>query len=146
MVKSGLYLHKVIKDNEIQFREIPNIPRYGERLEDIGMFKRKDLRKAENLKPHSVQSVIILPPMPSASRRDEVFASQLINLIFCKIYDERFTKPDDTVKFRAGVNESEEDIYNRILTLFDRVKHQYNDVIEVSDSILLDPVLSIHCR
>ena len=46
-----LYLHKVIKDNEIQFREIPNIPRYGERLEDIGMFKRKDLRKAENLKP-----------------------------------------------------------------------------------------------
>ena len=133
-----LYLHKVIKDNEIQFREIPNIPRYGERLEDIGMFKRKDLRKAENLKPTFRAIRNYLAANAIGITRDEVFASQLINLIFCKIYDERFTKPDDTVKFRAGVNESEEDIYNRILTLFDRVKHQYNDVIEVSDSILLD--------
>lgn len=55
--------------------------------------------------------------------RDEVFASQIINLIFCKIYDERFTRPDDTVKFRAGVNEDDEAVRQRILELFERVKN-----------------------
>lgn len=133
-----LYLHKIIKDGEIQFREIPNIPRYGERLEDIGMFKRKDLRKAENLKPTFRAIRNYLAANAVGITRDEVFASQLINLIFCKIYDERFTKPDDTVKFRAGVNESDEDIRNRILGLFEQVKRQYSDVIEISDSIQLD--------
>ena len=46
-----IYLQKIEKDGKIYFEEIPNIPRYGERLEDIGKFKRKDLRPAENLKP-----------------------------------------------------------------------------------------------
>lgn len=63
---------------------------------------------------------------------------QIINLIFCKIYDERFTRPDDTVKFRAGINEKDEDVRGRILELSEKVKHQYNDVIDVADSISLD--------
>ncbi len=70
--------------------------------------------------------------------RDEVFASQIIDLIFCKIYDERFTRPEDTVKFRAGVNEKDEDVRKRVLELFEQVKKQYNDVIDVADSIVLD--------
>lgn len=45
---------------------------------------------------------------------------------------------DDTVKFRAGLKEKDEKILERILKLFDRVKHQYSDVIEISDSIILD--------
>ena len=46
-----IYLQKIEKDGKIYFEEIPNIPRYGERLEDIGKFMRKDLRPAENLEP-----------------------------------------------------------------------------------------------
>ena len=42
----------------------------------------------------------------SASIPEE--AKQSINLVFCKIYDERFTKQDDIVTFRAGINESSE--------------------------------------
>ncbi|MEI3547195.1 MAG: hypothetical protein V8Q09_02505 [Adlercreutzia sp.] len=70
--------------------------------------------------------------------RDEVLASQMINLIFCKIYDERFTKPDDTVRFRAGVDESASNVAKRIKDLFTVVRKQYSDVITKSDSIDID--------
>lgn len=133
-----LYLQKIEKNGRIFFEEIPNIPRFGERVEDIGRFKRKDLRPAENLKPtfHTIRNYLAANAV--GITRDEVFASQIINLIFCKIYDERFTRPDDIVKFRAGVNERDEEVRNRILDLFEQVKRQYNDVIDVADSIILD--------
>ena len=133
-----LYLKKTEVDGKILFDEIPNIPRYGERVEDIGKFKRRDLRPAENLKPTFRTIRNYLAANAVGITRDEVFASQIIDIIFCKIYDERFTKPDDTVKFRAGTNEKDEIIRERILELFDRVKHQYSDVIDDSDAIILD--------
>lgn len=134
-----LYLQKIEKDGRILFEEIPNIPRYGERVEDIGKFKRKDLKPAENLKPTFKTIRNYLAANAVGITRDEVFASQLINIIFCKIYDERFTRPNDTVSFRAGLNEKDEDVYARVLELFEKVKRQYNDVIDVVDSIQLDP-------
>lgn len=133
-----LYLHKIEKNGRIIFEEIPNIPRHGERVEDIGKFKRKDLRPAENLKPTFRTIRNYLAANAVGITRDEVFASQLINLIFCKIYDERFTRQTDTVKFRAGINEKDEDVQNRILDLFEKVKQQYDDVIDVAESITLD--------
>ena len=45
-----LFIRKYEKDGQILFSEIPNIPRKGERLEDIGRFKRKDLTIPHNLK------------------------------------------------------------------------------------------------
>jgi len=45
-----LFLQKHEHDGKIEFSELPNIPRYGERVEDIGKFRRKDLRPATNLK------------------------------------------------------------------------------------------------
>ena len=133
-----LYLQKIEKDGKVLFEEIPNIPRFGERVEDVGKFKRKDLRPAENLKPTFRTIRNYLAANAVGITRDEVFASQIIDLIFCKIYDERFTRPDDTVKFRAGVNEKDEAVQKRVLELFEQVKRQYNDVIDVADAIILD--------
>lgn len=134
-----LYLQKIERGGRILFEEIPNIPRYGERVEDIGKFKRKDLKPAENLKPTFKTIRNYLAANAVGITRDEVFASQLINIIFCKIYDERFTRPNDTVSFRAGLKEKDEAVYTRVLELFKKVKRQYNDVIDVADSIQLDP-------
>jgi type I restriction enzyme M protein len=133
-----LFLKKTEKDGRILFEEIPNIPKFGERLEDIGLYKRKDLKVAHNLK--SVFRTIrnYLAANAVGITRDEVFAQQIINLIFCKIYDERFTKPEDTVNFRAGIEEKPEDIQKRLKELFEHVKTQYNDVIDNDDEILLD--------
>jgi len=113
-----LFLHKKEHDGKIEFSELPNIPRYRERVEDIGKFRRKDLRPATNLK--SVFKTIrnYLAANAVGITRDEVFAQQLINIIFCKIYDERFTKKGDIVTFRAGTDEKDKEVKKRIVDLF----------------------------
>lgn len=133
-----LFLKKTETKGQILFEEIPNIPKFGERLEDIGLYRRKDLKPAHNLK--SVFRTIrnYLAANAVGITRDEVFAQQIINLTFCKIYDERFTKPDDTVKFRAGIEEKAADVKKRIEKLFNLVKNKYSDVIDENDEILLD--------
>lgn len=132
------FIYKSESDGKVEFSHLPNIPRYQQRVEDIGKFKRMDLRPAVNLKTVFKAIRNYLAANAVGITRDEVFAQQLINLIFCKIYDERFTKPSDIVTFRAGLNESVENIQTRIFGLFEKVKSQYDDVIEVADSIELD--------
>lgn len=139
-----LFLKKVEKKGKILFEEIPNIPLYGQRIEDVGLFKRNDLRPATNLKAIFKSMRNFLAANAVGITRDEVFAQQLINLIFCKIYDERYTKPDDMVTFRAGVEEEPQAIKKRIIKLFEKVKKQYTDVIEVADSIELDAASLTH--
>ena len=133
-----LFLKKTETKGKVIFEEIPNIPKHGERVEDIGLYKRKDLKPAHNLK--SVFRTIrnYLAANAVGITRDEVFAQQIINLIFCKIYDERFTKPNDTVKFRAGIGEKPAAIKKRIQQIFKHVKTKYSDVIDKGDEILLD--------
>lgn len=135
-----LFLLKSEKSGKVNFEEIPNIPRYGERLEDIGRYRRRDLQPTHNLK--SVFKTIrnYLAANAVGITRDEVFAQQIINLIFCKIYDERFTKADDMVRFRAGFDENPADVRARIEAIFSQVKKQYSDVIESSEKILLDDI------
>ena len=133
-----LFLAKREHDGIVEFYEIPNIPRYGERLEDIGKFKRKDLRPAESLKATFKAIRNYLAANAVGITRDEILASQMINIIFCKIYDERFTKPNDTVKFRAGVDEPAESVAERIRELFNVVRKQYGDVITKGDTIDID--------
>lgn len=133
-----LYLVKTEKGGRVLFDEIPNIPRYGQRLEDVGKFRRKDLKPATNLKSTFRAIRNYLAANAVGITRDEVFAQQLINLIFCKIYDERFTLPDDIVTFRAGIGEPPKAVKERIDSLFSHVKSQYSDVIGVSDRVILD--------
>ena len=133
-----LFLKKAEFQGKVLFQEIPNIPKYGERVEDIGLYQRKDLKPAHNLR--SVFRTIrnYLAANAVGTTRDEIFAQQIINLIFCKIVDERFTKPTDTVKFRAGIGESPDEIKERILSIFNHVKSKYADVIDKEDEITLD--------
>ncbi len=133
-----LFLRKYEKDGESIFQEIPNIPKYGQRIEDIGKFKRKDLRPTHNLKTNFKSIRNYLAANTTGATRDETLAQQLINLIFCKIYDERFTEPENEVTFRAGVGESNDIIKKRIIDLFNKVKEKYKDVIDKNDNIELD--------
>lgn len=133
-----LYIRKNVKDNKIIFEEIPNIPNYGQRYEDIGLFARKDLKKPSHLQMTFRTIRNYLAANAISITRDEELAQQLINLIFCKIYDERFTAPDDIVSFRAGVNESPAEVKDRIQSLFDKVKAKYPEVIDFNDAISLD--------
>lgn len=133
-----LFLHKIEKDGKVYFEDIPNIPQYNQRLEDIGRYKRKNLVKAHNLKTTFKAIRNYLAANTVGATRDEVLAQQLINIVFCKIYDEKFTKPEDMVSFRCGVNEKKSDIAKRIQTIFQNVKKVYKDVIDTDDKITLD--------
>lgn len=136
--KEKLFLKKIEKKGKILFEEIPNIPRKDQRIEDIGRFKRKDLKEPHNLKSVFKSIRDFLAANTVGATRDEVLAQQLINMIFCKIYDERFTKMEDLVRFRAGIEEAPEEVKKRILNLFEIVKRKYTEVIDFSDEITLD--------
>lgn len=133
-----IFLKKIEKNGKVYFEEIPNIPNKGQRLEDIGKFKRKDLKPTHNLKVifNSIRNH--LAGNATGTGRDEIIAQQLINLIFCKIYDERFTKLDDNVSFRVGIDEDKKVVKERIEKIFEKVKTKYSEVIEVADNITLD--------
>jgi len=133
-----LFLRKIEKQGKIFFEETPNIPQFGQRVEDIGKFRRKDLKPTHNLKATFKAIRNHLAANTVGATRDEVLAQQLINLIFCKIYDEKFTRPDDIVTFRAGVDEEPRDIKKRILNLFETVKRKYKEVLDKNDVVNLD--------
>ncbi|WP_425379891.1 restriction endonuclease subunit M [Spiroplasma endosymbiont of Stenodema calcarata] len=133
-----VFIKKYEKEGKVYFSEIPNIPIYGQRLEDIGMFKRKDLKPTHNLKGTFKAIRNHLFANTVGATRDEVLAQQLINVIFCKIYDERFTEPESIIEFRAGINENENDVKKRILNIFEKVKRKYKEIIDSSDNISLD--------
>ena len=133
------FIRKFVKENgEIIFEEIPNIPKFGQRVEDIGQFKRSDLTPTHNLKAIFKSIRNHLAANTVGATRDEVLAQQLINIIFCKIYDERYTAPDEIVKFRAGIDEKPKDIEKRILDLFKEVRTNLPEVIDGEDKITLD--------
>ena len=133
-----LFLKKREIQGKVVFEEIPNIPQYGQRIEDIGKFKRKDLKPTHNLKATFKAIRNHLAANEVGITRDEVLAQQLINLIFCKIYDEKFTKQNDIISFRAGIDENDKDIKNRILDIFNKVKIKYKDVLDKGDEIALN--------
>lgn len=74
-----IFLKKIEKQGKVFFEEIPNIPNKGQRLEDIGKFKRKDLKPTHNLKVifSSIRNYL------AGTGRDEIIA-QLSILFFVK--------------------------------------------------------------
>lgn len=134
------YLRKIHHKNGSRTYELlPNIPRYGQRIEDIGLFRRKDLKKPSNLKAIFRDLRNHLAGMTTGITRDEALAQEIINILFCKILDEQETEPNQTVTFRAGVGEKPEMVRKRILSIFDRVKTAtFEDVFDASDTISLD--------
>lgn len=133
-----LFLQKIEGGGRVAFRELPNIPRYGERVEDVGLYNRKDLVPTKNLRPTFRAIRNFLATNAVGMTRDETLAQQLINIIFCKIYDERFTRPERMMTLRAGFEEPAADVARRAHALFEEVKKTYNDVFEKSDKIRLD--------
>jgi type I restriction enzyme M protein len=137
-----LYLQKIHHpDGSRTYRELPSIPRYGQRIEDIGLFRRKDLSpNPSNLKAVFRDLRNHLAGMTTGVTRDEPLARNIINILFCKIHDEQETRPGDIVRFHIGVDEDLGVVQGRILELFEDVKKlAYDDVFGRDDQLDLDP-------
>lgn len=135
------YLWKVHrKKGKCEYLELPNIPRFGQRVEDVGLYKRQDLKKPSNLKAVFRDLRNHLAGMTTGITRDETLAKEVINLLFCKILDEQETPPNETVRFRAGTGEPPEKVFERIAELFEKVKTKaFGDVFDEHDSLNIDP-------
>jgi len=135
------YVRKVLHpDGSRSWEELPNIPRHGQRIEDIGRYRRQDLVKPSNLRAVFRDLRNHLAGNAPGITRDEALAQEVISLLFCKIYDEVNTGRRDAVEFRCGHNEAPCSVEKRILDLFDQVKVEYPDVFDESDRIHLDSV------
>ena len=137
--ESTHYIRKYIKNGRIHFDEnLTNIPIFGQRVEDIGLFKRKDLKATHNLKSKFISIRNYLSGNTVGTTRDEEFARQIINIILCKLYDEKYTKLDNIVQFRAGLNEDPKEVAQRIKERFQEAKTVYKDILDEKDTIELD--------
>jgi type I restriction enzyme M protein len=134
-----LYLRKRYVDGEIHFDEIPALPRRGQRVEDIGLYRRKDLLATQALRPVFRDLRNHLAGNLTGITRDEMLARQVINVLFCKVFDEMDKGPEEYVDFRWGVGEDPELVHQRILDLFASVKERYGDIFSPSDGIEVDP-------
>ncbi|MGP1438167.1 MAG: N-6 DNA methylase [Treponema sp.] len=135
----SLYLRKIEKSGNITFEEMASIPQYKESLSEIGKYRRNQLEKTHNLKDVFLDMRGFLVGNATGTTRDEFIAKQIINIILCKIYDERFTAPNDIVKFRTTLEDDEIEVFNRISELFLSVKAKYRDVLDETDKIEFDP-------
>jgi type I restriction enzyme M protein len=133
-----LFLQKVESKGTVRFHEIPNIPVAGQRVEDVGQFKRKNLKSTHNLKAIFKSIRNYLAANNVGTTRDEVLAQQLINLIFCKILDEKYTPPNNVVRFRVGIDENPVEMQARITQLFEEVKRNLPEVLDGNEKITLD--------
>ena len=133
------YLHKVHHtDGRVTYPDLPNIPRQGQRIEDIGLFHRRDLKVSSDLKSVFRDIRNHLAGNLTGITRDEALAQEIINILFCKIYDEINKGPDEIVSFRSGTGEPADEVKGRILGMFNEVKQAFDDVFDASDQITLD--------
>lgn len=135
-----VYIRKIVHKNGRQtYEDLPNIPRFGQRIEDIGYFRRKDLKRPSNLKAVFKDIRNHLAGNLTGITRDEALAQEIVSILFCKIYDEINTGLEDVVTFRSGHGENPDDVRKRILDLFEnKVKPEYSDVFSDRDSISID--------
>jgi len=138
--KDHLYLLKrYLPDGTIDWVVLPTIPKYGQSIADIGTLKRSQLTVPTNLKAVFRDIRNHLAGNTTGITRDQALAQEIMSALFCKIFDELDTAPDDLPEFRASVTEEVERIQQRITNLFERVKAEYFDVFNATDTISLDP-------
>jgi len=128
-----------LPDGTIDWVVLPTIPKYGQSIADIGTLKRSQLTVPTNLKAVFRDIRNHLAGNTTGITRDQALAQEIMSALFCKIFDELDTAPDDLPEFRASVTEEVERIQQRITNLFERVKAEYFDVFNATDTISLDP-------
>ncbi len=134
-----LYLRKVVSaDGTRTFEEIPNIPRLGQGIDEIGRHLRRDLKPSRNLKAVFGDLRNHLAGNVSGITRDVALAEQVLNIVFCKLFDELNTGPEEVVSFRAAAGDAEEEVADRVRGLFDQVIARYRDVFDSDASLNVD--------
>lgn len=132
------YIYRHPKTGEIKRDYVYQIPKNGETFEDIGKVSKKNLKPASNLKAVFRRLLSTLYTNTNISRREKL-GNEMIRLIFCKIWDEKYDA-DALPKFRVGFEESPREVVKRVQYLFGEVKKQLvaDGVFDENEEIKLD--------
>ncbi|MGQ3413105.1 restriction endonuclease subunit M [Natrinema sp. LN54] len=130
------------RDTPPYFREIPDIPKDGQTLDEIGTYRKEDLEPASDLKSvfESIHNHIYATEGLSSER---VF-HEMLKVIFIKLVDEKsgsakcdFRITDEEME--KIQNDEETAFVGRIEDTFERVKGEYSDVFDEHDKLDLGP-------
>jgi type I restriction enzyme M protein len=123
-----------------KFEEIPDIPRRGETLEDIGTWDKNELKPATEL--IKVFDTVHNHIYANEGYLKEKAFNEMLKFIFLKTLDEKL--PDSKPPFRITSRELEEvnagdgdSFRKRISGLWQRVKKEYGDVFDEAEKINL---------
>jgi len=132
------YLYRNLNTGEIKANFVYQIPRNGEGFEDIGRISKEKLKPASNLKLIFRRLLNTLYSNTNISRREKL-GNEMIRLIFCKIWDERYEQ-DALPKFRVGYEEDPKEVNKRVKALFEEVKRELvaDGVFDKNEEIKLD--------
>ena len=138
------YIYRNLKTGEIKRNLIYQIPKNGETFGTIGRVSKDKLRPNNNLKLIFNRLLKTLYSNTNISRREKL-GNEMIRLIFCKIWDERYDV-NALPKFRIGFKEETEEpedpkeVSKRINELFKEVKKELvsDGVFEENEEIKLD--------
>ena len=122
--KGPFFHHRDMRVDPTHFQEIQTLPRYGETIETIGLYRKENLKPAKALKL-LFQRIHYKLYGEGPIKREENVAKEFIKLIFCKILDEY--SPDDLCQFRATPSEQETLQGNKIVA--DRIRTIYKELI-----------------
>ena len=111
---------------------------------DIAIYKNS-LRPQEDLKPVLNRIRNFLAAREEGITHDAKFAEEIINLILCKIYDEKESNIDQPLMFSVGLNETPEHAKERIDQLFENVKDTYPDIFNKEDKLKLSAKSIFYC-
>jgi type I restriction enzyme M protein len=137
--KDHLYLHKkLLADGSIDWVVLPTLPRRDQDISDIGSLTRQELVPPANLKIVFRDIRNRLAGTTVGITLDQQLAQEIMCLLFCKIFDELDTSPDEQTRFRVKVDDPDERIARRIQMLFEAVKSQYPDVFQPDEKMILD--------
>jgi len=132
------YLYKE-RTGEIREDYIHQIPRSGEGVDDMGRLTKGGLRPARNLKVVFSRMLNRLYANTNISRREKL-GNELIRIIFCKIWDEKYY-PGRMPEFRVGAGEGHDAAKARLDALFEGVKGELAEdgVFDEAERIQLEP-------
>ncbi|MGH2079645.1 N-6 DNA methylase (plasmid) [Aerococcus urinaeequi] len=130
------YIEKVVQKNTIDYIDIFNIPEKGYYSIDEQL-RKKDLKPTNNLKKIFKNMRGFIAANATGTTRDENILNELIAILICKIYDERYKSLNDYMDFIV-INNDEKETANRIKDIFNnKIKQKYPQVYQKNESITL---------
>lgn len=103
-----IYIRKVHhREGGVDYEAIDDIPQFGKELNEVGYIRKRDLKPTSSLK-QTFQRINnhLYGNLSRTDTSTRARASQIINLLFCKLYDERYKSEDDYMEFSKQEGES----------------------------------------